>query len=153
LTSLSIKGGGSDNAGPSKGRTVTSNSILDGAIAHLESEVKKGQAAIKELKRIRSGAGEAATAPARRKRGRPKGSANWTPSDKLQREVMEFVEANPDGVTVKDTEAALPASKTAIDRTLRYLREEGVIRLAGRRGTANLFKPPVVVGSTNGGGR
>ena len=85
--------------------------------------------------------------------GRPKKNGSrerpWQPAEETLKRVKAFVD-DSDGVTVKDVVVGLEVTKSTADRTLRVLRETEAIRLAGKRGTANVFKPLLARGGLNG---
>ena len=91
--------------------------------------------------------------PGRPRNGSKKKADPWMPSDDLRERIQAFVDANPEGVTVKDAQDATGISKTGADRTLRVLRQEEAIRMAGRKpgSTAILYKPQPHRGAMNGG--
>lgn len=124
------------------------------ALAELEqeeAELRKRLAEITADRRRVETSIRALTVRAAVKKSIKKGTPGRKPNEALITLVYQFVADHPDGVTVKDVSRGADVGDSAADRVLRLLREREDIRLAGKRGPANLYKPLTTTGALNGG--
>jgi hypothetical protein len=120
------------------------------ALTREVEKAKELEAAKQETRRLLR-ALDALTGESKKPGRKPKTEKTWTPSEEKVEAIREWVEQHPDGVTVPQAvEDGIVKSKATADRTLRLLRDNEVIRLAGKRGMALLYKPQAVRGADNG---
>lgn len=70
-----------------------------------------------------------------------KGHSDWKPGPESIQAILTVLSEAPAALTIKQIEMATGRSHSHIDSSVRYLRDHELVRLAGRKGMANLYAP------------
>ena len=66
---------------------------------------------------------------------------NWKPNDQSVQAILTSLAEADEPLTLKEIEDRAGWSHSHVDSTVRYLRKHEMVRLAGKRGTANVYTP------------
>ena len=112
-------------------------------LAEMESQITGMRERVSRLQKARRDLlGESPQGRARRKEpSKTQKIANgWTPSKESVRDILATMEK--DGpLTIRELVERTQWSHSHIDSSIRYLRRHEIVRLNGKRGTANLYSP------------